>query len=58
MLITHQVATAPCTDPVQARLPTFETVCGQIHGNETPVTSSHKLRNISCKRTSSASGLW
>src|SRR5215217_9076262 len=30
----------------------------QVHGNETPVTSSHKLRNLSCKRTSSASGLW
>ena len=24
MLITDQVATAPCTDPVQVRFPTFE----------------------------------
>ena len=24
MLITDQVATAPCTDPIQVRFPTFE----------------------------------
>src|SRR5690349_2232571 len=42
MLITDQVATAPCTDPIQVRRPTLDALCTSQFSFDTPTESSPK----------------